>query len=414
MFYHLFRYLDEAYDLPGSGMFQYISFRAAAAIILSLLIVIIFGRAIIDFLRCKQIGEDIRDLGLQGQLQKKGTPTMGGVIILVAILVPMLLVGKLDNVYIQLLLVSTVWLGLIGGLDDYIKVFRHRKEGLKGRFKIVGQVGLGIIVGTTMWLSPDIVVREKVTQPVQTVYLNEDGTVLETVQRRVVVSSESLKTTQTTIPFVKNNEFDYGWLTGGNTVATWILYVLVAIFVVTAVSNGANLTDGLDGLATGVSVPIVAVLGVLAYLSGHIVYADYLNIMYIPDSGEMVVFAAALVGALVGFLWYNSFPAQIFMGDTGSLAIGGVIAVFALCIRKELLLPLLCGVFLVESFSVMMQVSWFKYTKRRYGEGRRILLMSPVHHHYQKKGIFETKIVLRFWIISLLLAAITLVTLKIR
>ena len=414
MLYHLFRYLDEAYDLPGSGMFQYISFRAAAAIILSLLIVIIFGRSIIDFLRRKQIGEEIRDLGLQGQLQKKGTPTMGGVIILVAILVPMLLFGKLDNVYIQLLLVSTVWLGLIGGLDDYIKVFRHRKEGLKGRFKIVGQVGLGVIVGTTMWLSPDIVVREKVTQPVQTVYLNEDGTVLETVQRHVVVSSESLKTTQTTIPFVKNNEFDYGWLTGGNSVATWILYVLVAIFVVTAVSNGANLTDGLDGLATGVSVPIVAVLGVLAYLSGHIVYADYLNIMYIPGSGEMVVFAAALVGALVGFLWYNSFPAQIFMGDTGSLSIGGVIAVFALCIRKELLLPLLCGVFLVESFSVMMQVGWFKYTKRRYGEGRRILLMSPVHHHYQKKGIFETKIVLRFWIISLLLAAITLVTLKIR
>ena len=414
MLYHLFRYLDEAYDLPGSGMFQYISFRAAAAIILSLLIVIIFGRSIIDFLRRKQIGEEIRDLGLQGQLQKKGTPTMGGVIILVAILVPMLLFGKLDNVYIQLLLVSTVWLGLIGGLDDYIKVFRHRKEGLKGRFKIVGQVGLGVIVGTTMWLSPDIVVREKVTQPVQTVYLNENGTVLETVQRHVVVSSESLKTTQTTIPFVKNNEFDYGWLTGGNSVATWILYVLVAIFVVTAVSNGANLTDGLDGLATGVSVPIVAVLGVLAYLSGHIVYADYLNITYIPGSGEMVVFAAALVGALVGFLWYNSFPAQIFMGDTGSLAIGGVIAVFALCIRKELLLPLLCGVFLVESFSVMMQVGWFKYTKRRYGEGRRILLMSPVHHHYQKKGIFETKIVLRFWIISLLLAAITLVTLKIR
>ena len=326
MLYHLFRYLDEAYDLPGSGMFQYISFRAAAAIILSLLIVIIFGRSIIDFLRRKQIGEEIRDLGLQGQLQKKGTPTMGGVIILVAILVPMLLFGKLDNVYIQLLLVSTVWLGLIGGLDDYIKVFRHRKEGLKGRFKIVGQVGLGVIVGTTMWLSPDIVVREKVTQPVQTVYLNENGTVLETVQRHVVVSSESLKTTQTTIPFVKNNEFDYGWLTGGNSVATWILYVLVAIFVVTAVSNGANLTDGLDGLATGVSVPIVAVLGVLAYLSGHIVYADYLNIMYIPGSGEMVVFAAALVGALVGFLWYNSFPAQIFMGDTGSLAIGGVIA----------------------------------------------------------------------------------------
>ncbi len=414
MLYHLFRYLDEAYDLPGSGMFQYISFRAAAAIILSLLIVIIFGRKIIDFLRRKQIGEEIRDLGLQGQLQKKGTPTMGGVIILVAILVPMLLFGKLDNVYIQLMLVSTVWLGFIGGLDDYIKVFRHRKEGLKGRFKVVGQVGLGIIVGTTMWLSPDIVVREKVTQPVETVYVNEDGSEIGRVQRNVVLSSESRKTTQTTIPFVKDNEFDYGWLTGGNDVATWLLYVLVAIFVVTAVSNGANLTDGLDGLATGVSVPIVAVLGVLAYLSGHIVYADYLNIMYIPDSGELVVFAAALVGALVGFLWYNSFPAQIFMGDTGSLSIGGVIAVFALCIRKELLLPLLCGIFLVESFSVMMQVGWFKYTKRKYGEGRRILLMSPIHHHYQKKGIFETKIVTRFWIISLLLAAITLVTLKIR
>ncbi|WP_416994849.1 phospho-N-acetylmuramoyl-pentapeptide-transferase [Alistipes dispar] len=414
MLYHLFKYLDEVYDLPGSGMFQYISFRAAAAVILSLLIVIIFGRRIIDFLRRKQIGEEIRDLGLEGQLQKRGTPTMGGVIILVAILVPTLLLGKLDNVYVQLMLVSTVWLGLIGGLDDYIKVFRHRKEGLKGRFKIVGQVGLGVIVGTTMWLSPEIVVREKSTRPVETVYLDEEGRVVQSVRQTVVLSSESVKTTQTTIPFIKDNEFDYGWLTGGNGTATWLLYVLVAIFVVTAVSNGANLTDGLDGLATGVSVPIVAVLGVLAYLSGHIVYADYLNIMYIPQSGELVVFAAALVGALVGFLWYNSFPAQIFMGDTGSLSIGGVIAVFALCIRKELLLPLLCGVFLVESFSVMMQVGWFKYTRRRYGEGRRILLMSPVHHHYQKRGIFETKIVTRFWIISLLLAAITLVTLKIR
>ena len=414
MLYHLFNYLDRVYDLPGSGMFQYISFRASMAIILSLLIVIIFGRRVIDYLRRKQIGEDIRDLGLEGQLQKKGTPTMGGIIILIAILVPVLLVGRLDNVYVQLLLVSTVWLGLIGGLDDYIKVFRHHKEGLKGRFKIIGQVGLGIIVGTTMWLSPEIVVRDKVTQPVQTVYMDQNGEMLESVQRNVVLSSESVKTTQTTIPFVKNNEFDYGWLTGGNETATWLLYVLVAIFVVTAVSNGANLTDGLDGLATGVSVPIVAVLGVLAYLSGHIVYADYLNIMYIPDSGELVVFAAALVGALVGFLWYNSFPAQIFMGDTGSLSIGGIIAVFALCIRKELLLPLLCGVFLVESFSVMLQVGWFKYTKKKYGEGRRILLMSPIHHHYQKRGIFETKIVTRFWIISLLLAAITLVTLKIR
>ena len=410
MLYYIFKYLDEAYNLPGSGMFQYISFRAAASIILALLIVIIFGRKIIDFLRRKQIGEEVRDLGLEGQLQKRGTPTMGGVIILLAILVPILLLGRLDNIYIQLMIVSTVWLGLIGGLDDYIKVFRHNKEGLKGRFKIVGQVGLGIIVGTTMCLSQEIVVRDKVVQPVQTVYMNEDGSVLETVHRNVVLSSESLKTTQTTIPFIKDNEFDYGWLTGGNTTMTWLLYVLVAIFVVTAVSNGANLTDGLDGLATGVSVPIVAVLGVLAYLSGHIVYADYLNIMYIPDSGELVVFAAALVG----FLWYNSFPAQIFMGDTGSLSIGGIIAVFALCIRKELLLPLLCGVFLVESFSVMMQVGYFKYTKRKYGEGHRLLLMAPVHHHFQKKGQFETKIVLRFWIISLLLAAITLVTLKIR
>ena len=414
MLYHLFRYLDEAYDFPGSGMFQYISFRAAAAIILALLIVIIFGRTIIDFLRRKQIGEEIRDLGLEGQLQKRGTPTMGGVIILIAILIPTLLFGRLDNVYVQLMLVSTIWLGLIGGLDDYIKVFRHRKEGLKGRFKIVGQVGLGIIVGTTMWLSGDIVVREKTTQPVETVYYDADGTVVQTVQRNVLIDSESTKTTKTTIPFVKNNEFDYGWLTGGDNTLMWLLYVLVAIFVVTAVSNGANLTDGLDGLATGVSVPIVAVLGVLAYLSGHIVYADYLNIMYIPQSGELVVFAAAFVGALVGFLWYNSFPAQIFMGDTGSLAIGGVIAVFALCIRKELLLPLLCGVFLYESCSVMLQVGYFKYTRRRYGEGRRLLLMAPVHHHYQKKGLFETKIVTRFWIISLLLAAITLVTLKIR
>lgn len=414
MLYHLFRYLDEAFDFPGAGMFQYLSFRAAAAIILSLLIVIIFGRKIIDFLRRRQIGEEIRNLGLEGQLQKRGTPTMGGVIILVAILVPTLLFGRLDNVYVLLLLFSTVWLGFIGGLDDYIKVFRHRKEGLKGRFKVVGQVGLGIIVGTTMWFSDDIVVREKLTQPVETVYLNEDGSAVQSVQRKVLISSESVKTTKTTIPFIKNNEFDYGWMTGGNETATWLLYVLVAIFVLTAVSNGANLTDGLDGLVTGVSVPIVAVLGVLAYLSGHIVYADYLNIMYIPRSGELVVYAAALAGALVGFLWYNSFPAQIFMGDTGSLSIGGVIAVFALCIRKELLLPLLCGVFLVESFSVMLQVGWFKYTKRKYGEGRRILLMSPIHHHYQKRGIFETKIVIRFWIISLLLAAMTLVTLKIR
>ena len=414
MFYHLFRYLDRFYDLPGSGMFQYISFRSAAAIIVSLLIAIIFGRSIIDFLRRRQIGEEIRDLGLEGQLQKRGTPTMGGAIILLAILVPTLLFGKLDNIYVQLMIVSTVWLGFIGGLDDYIKVFRHRKEGLKGRFKIVGQVGLGIIVGTAMWLSPDIAVRAKTTRPVETIYENTDGSVEQRIQQRLLLSSESAKTTKTTIPFVKNNEFDYGWLTGGHNAATWLLYVLVAILVVTAVSNGANLTDGLDGLVTGVSVPIMAVLAVLAYLSGHIVYADYLNIMYIPNSGELVVFAAAMIGALVGFLWYNSFPAQIFMGDTGSLSIGGIIAVFALCIRKELLLPLLCGIFLVESCSVMLQVGYFKYTKRKYGEGRRILLMSPIHHHYQMKGQFETKIVIRFWIISLLLAAMTIVTLKIR
>lgn len=414
MFYHLFRYLDQTYNIPGSGMFQYISFRSVLAIILALLIVIVFGRSVIDFLRRKQIGEEIRDLGLEGQLQKRGTPTMGGIIILLAILVPMLLLGKLDNIYVQLMLVSTVWLGFIGGLDDYIKVFRHRKEGLNGRFKIVGQVGLGIIVGTTMWLSPDIVVREKITQPVQTIFVDTDGTPVESIQQRVVLNSESTKTTQTTIPFIKDNEFDYGWLTGNSPVGTWLLYIVVAILVVTAVSNGANLTDGLDGLVTGVSVPIVAVLGVLAYLSGHIVYADYLNIMYIPDAGELVVFAAALIGALVGFLWYNSFPAQIFMGDTGSLAIGGIIAVFSLCIRKELLLPLLCGIFLIESISVMLQVGWFKHTRRKYGEGRRLLLMAPVHHHYQKKGMFETKIVTRFWIISLLLASITLVTLKIR
>ena len=414
MLYHLFQYLDRTYDLPGSGMFQYLSFRAAAAIILALLIVIIFGRRIIDLLRRQQIGEEIRDLGLEGQLQKRGTPTMGGILILLAILVPTLLVGKLDNIYIQLMLVSTLWLGFIGGLDDYIKVFRHNKEGLKGRFKIVGQVGLGIIVGTTMWLSQDIVVREKVVQPVDTLIVEQDGTPVQGIHQNVVLSSESTKTTKTTIPFIKDNELDYAWLTGGNETAAWLLYVFVAIFVITAVSNGANLTDGLDGLATGVSAPIVAVLGVLAYLSGHIVYADYLNIMYIPGAGELTVFAAAFLGALIGFLWYNSFPAQIFMGDTGSLSIGGIIAVFALCIRKELLLPLLCGIFLVESLSVMLQVSYFKYTKRKYGEGRRILLMSPLHHHYQKQGFFETKIVTRFWIVSLLLAAITLVTLKIR
>ncbi len=414
MLYHLFQYLEGVLDLPGSGIFQYISFRAAAAIILALLIAIVFGKRIIRFLQRKQIGEEIRDLGLEGQLAKRGTPTMGGLIILMAILIPVLLFGRLDNPYILLLLVSTIWLGFIGGLDDYIKVFRHNKEGLKGRFKIVGQVGLGVIVGLVMWQSQEIVVREKVSIPVETIQIDEAGNEVVNHSRKVVLSPEATKSNKTTIPFLKNNELDYSDLVGGNQGLSWLLYIVVAIFVVTAVSNGANLTDGLDGLVTGVSVPIVVVMGVLAYLSGHIVYADYLNIMYIPGSGEVVVFAAAFVGALVGFLWYNSFPAQIFMGDTGSLSIGGVMAVMALCLRKELLLPLLCGIFLMESLSVMIQVSYFKYTKKKYGEGRRIFLMSPLHHHYQKRGFFETKIVVRFWIISLLLAALTLVTLKIR
>ncbi|MDE6140380.1 MAG: phospho-N-acetylmuramoyl-pentapeptide-transferase [Alistipes sp.] len=412
MFYSIFKYLDEATDLPGMGMFQYISFRSAAAIIVSLLIAIVFGKRIIRMLQRKQIGEEVRDLGLEGQLQKRGTPTMGGIIIILAVVVPVLLFGKLSNVYIQLMLVSTVWLGLIGGLDDYIKVFRHNKEGLNGRFKIVGQVGLGIIVGSVMWLSGDIVVCDKVVETNTVTYVEEGRTKAFDDER--VISTTPKKTTETSIPFLKNTELNYNIFTGGNDTAAWILYILVAIFIITAVSNGANLTDGLDGLLTGVSVPIVLVLGILAYLSGHIVYSDYLNIMYIPDSGELIVFAAAFAGALVGFLWYNSFPAQIFMGDTGSLTIGGIIAVFALCIRKELLLPLLCGVFLVEALSVMMQVSYFKYTKRKYGEGRRIFLMSPLHHHYQKKGVFETKIMMRFFIISLLLSALTLVTLKIR
>ena len=395
-------------------MFQYISFRSAVAIILSLLVTIFFGRTIIRLLQRHQIGEEIRDLGLEGQLSKKGTPTMGGVLILMAILVPILLVGKLDNVYILLMIISTLWLGAIGFLDDYIKTFRHNKDGLKGKFKIVGQVGLGVIVGVVMCFSQEVVIREKVATPAQTIYLDEGGQTVVTQTQRTVMSPTPQKTTKTTIPFVKDNEFDYGWLVGGVDILTWLLYIGVAILVVTAVSNGANLTDGLDGLLSMVSVPIVIVLGVLAYLSGHIIYADYLNIMYIPESAELVVFAAAMVGALMGFLWYNSFPAQIFMGDTGSLSIGGIIAVFALCIRKELLLPLMCGLFLAEALSVMVQVSYFKYTKRKYGEGKRILLMAPLHHHYQKKGLFETKIVMRFFIVSLLLCAFTLVTLKMR
>ena len=387
MLYWLFRYLNENTDLPGMRVGEYISFRSAAAIILSLLIAIFAGKHIIRMLRRKQIGEDIRDLGLEGQLQKKGTPTMGGIIIILSLIIPVLLFGNLGNVYVQLMIISTLWLGFLGGLDDYIKVFRHNKEGLKGKFKIVGQVGLGIIVGTTMWLSDDIVIREKSFETyTYTITDDRTGEVVDSYTDRRVISTTPEKSLKTSIPFLKDTMLDYKVFTANNETLAWLLYIVVAIFVITAVSNGANLTDGIDGLLTGVSVPIVLVLGILAYLSGHIIYSDYLNIMYIPDSGELIVFAAAFVGALIGFLWYNSFPAQIFMGDTGSLTIGGIIAVFALCIRKELLLPLLCGVFLVEALSVMVQVSYFKYTKRKYGEGRRILLMSPIHHHYQKKG----------------------------
>ncbi|MBO5882007.1 MAG: phospho-N-acetylmuramoyl-pentapeptide-transferase [Alistipes sp.] len=415
MIYELFSYLNKHTDLPGMRVGEYLSFRAGAAVIVSLLIAIVFGKHIIRILRRKQIGEDIRDLGLEGQLQKKGTPTMGGIIIIMAVLIPVLLFGDLSNIYIQLMLISTVWLGFIGGLDDYIKVFRHNKEGLKGRFKVFGQVGLGIIVGTTMWLSSDIVIYEKEFETKRyDVVDTQTGKVVDTIEERNVVSTTPVKTTKTSIPFLKDTALDYKDITGGHDTLAWLIYIVVAIFVITAVSNGANLTDGIDGLLTGVSVPIVMVLGMLAYLSGHIIYSDYLNIMYIPDSGELLIFATAFAGALVGFLWYNSFPAQIFMGDTGSLTIGGIFAVFALCLRKELLLPLLCGVFLVESLSVMLQVGYFKYTKRKYGEGRRILLMSPIHHHYQKMGLFETKIMMRFFIMSLLLAALTLVTLKIQ
>jgi len=414
MLYWLLNYLHKNTDLPGMRIGEYLSFRSGAAIIISLLIAIMFGKRIIRYLRNKQIGEDIRDLGLDGQLQKKGTPTMGGIIIILAVLVPVLLFGDLTNIYIQLLLISTIWLGFIGGLDDYIKVFRHKKEGLKGRFKIVGQVGLGIIVGTTMWLSQDIVIHEKSFETATYTVVDKTTGEVDNHSVKYVAETTPDKSAKTSIPFLKDTELDYNLFTGGNDTLAWVLYILVAIYVITAVSNGANLTDGIDGLLTSVSVPIVFVLGVLAYLSGHLIYSDYLNIMYLPDSGEMVVFAAAFAGALIGFLWYNSFPAQIFMGDTGSLTIGGIIAVFALCIRKELLLPLLCGVFLLEALSVMIQVAYFKYTKKKYGEGRRIFLMSPLHHHYQKKGIFETKIMMRFFIISLLLSALTLVTLKIQ
>ena len=416
MFYHIFDYLEQ-FDFPGAGMFQYITFRSACAVILSLLIATVVGKRIIRILQKQQVGEEIRDLGLEGQMQKKGTPTMGGVIILLAILVPVILFARLDNVYIQLMIVSTIWLGLIGFLDDYIKVFRKHKEGLKGCFKVIGQVGLGLIVGVTLYVSDDVLIREKVS-------ISEVGVVTSTVDEGFVsensqtVLTKDIKSTKTTIPFFKNNEFDYAWfgaLFGDYAEEIgWIVFIIITIVIVTAVSNGANLTDGLDGLATGTSAIVGATLGILAYVSGNMVYADYLNIMYIPHSGELVVFIAAFIGATIGFLWYNSFPAQVFMGATGSLSLGGIIAVFAIMIHKELLIPILCGIFLVENLSVMMQVSYFKYTKRKFGEGRRIFLMSPLHHHFQKKGIPEPKIVTRFWIVGIALAVITIVTLKIR
>ena len=382
MLYHLFQYLSQNFDFPGSGLFSFISFRAGMAVLTSLIITLLFGGKLISLLHRKQVGETIRDLGLKGQMEKSGTPTMGGVIILAGIIVPTLLFAKLDNIYIQLMIVATVWLGTIGFIDDYIKVFKKNKKGLAGKFKVIGQIGVGLIVGVTMYLSDDV------------------------------------STIKTTIPFIKNNEFDYAWLltwiSDDLAQYVWLIFIPLVVIIVTAVSNGANITDGLDGLATGTSAIIGTTLAIFAYLSGNIVFADYLNIIYIPNASELVIFISAFVGACIGFLWYNSFPAKVFMGDTGSLALGGVIAVFAIAIRKELLIPVFCGVFLIENLSVIIQVTYFKYTKKRYGEGRRVFLMSPIHHHYQKKGIHEAKIVSRFWILAILLAVLSIVTLKVR
>lgn len=420
MLYYLFSYLDEL-DFPGAGMFKYVSFRSALVLILSLVISTVIGRRIIDKLQMLQIGETVRNLGLEGQLSKKGTPTMGGIIIIIAILIPVLLLARLENIYIILMLITTLWLGALGFMDDYIKVFKKDKEGLHGKFKIIAQIGLGLIVGLTLYLSPSVIVKEN------TEFRNAEGII-----EKVTYEVDGVKSTQTTIPFLKNNNLDYenfvSFLGDYTEPAAWILFVIVVIFIVTAVSNGANLTDGLDGLAAGSSAIIGVTLGILAYVSGHVEFAAYLNIMFIPGSEELVVFAAAFIGATVGFLWYNSFPAQVFMGDTGSLTLGGIIGVFAVIIHKELLLPILCGVFLVESLSVMIQVFYFKYTKKKYGEGRRVFKMTPLHHHFQKAGnagiiakiqkplipIPESKIVVRFWLIGIILAVITLATLKMR
>lgn len=416
MLYHLFEYLKSSYDFPGSGLLQYISVRSMLAATTAILVALFFGKAIIHKLQKKQIGEEIRNLGLEGQLSKQGTPTMGGIIILLSILVPILLFGNLTNIYVQLLILTTVWLGCLGFIDDYIKVFKKNKEGLKGKYKILGQVVLGLIVGLTICFSPDIVIRDNVK--------TEDAQV-DAVQ----VAPASHKSTITTIPFVKENEFDYAWLAPGTgkvkEVLQWAIYILVIIFVITAVSNGTNLTDGMDGLAAGVTAIVGTTLGILAYFSGNIIYSNYLNIMYLPNTGEIVIFMAAMMGSLLGFLWYNSYPAQVFMGDTGSLALGGIIAVAAILIRKELIIPILCGIFLVESLSVIIQREYFRYTKRKYGVGRRVFKMAPLHHHFQKEGIPalitkpvkaipEAKIVMRFWLVAILLAVLTIVTLKVR
>ncbi len=424
MFYYLFHYLDQL-NFPGAGVFQYISFRAALALLSSLIITMVFGKRIINFIRRKQIGETIRELGLQGQNEKAGTPTMGGLIILAAIIIPTLLFAKIHNIYIVLMLISTVWLGAIGFIDDYIKVFKKNKEGLKGKFKIVGQIGIGLIVGAVFYFHPDVVIKERLTANQQNAYEITDFDSATGSQKHLTIpkySKTPTKNIKTTIPFVKNNEFDYTRILsfmGDNAVKYgWLIFIPIVILIITAVSNGANITDGIDGLAAGTSAIIGTTLGILAYVSGNTVFADYLNIMYIPNTGELVVFMAAFVGACVGFLWYNAFPAQVFMGDTGSLAIGGIIAVYAIAIRKELLIPILCGIFLVENISVILQVYYFKYQKKKrgleYAKANRLFKMAPLHHHYQKSGFHESKIVMRFFIIGIMLAALTIVTLKLR
>lgn len=408
MLYYLFDYLHKNYHIAGTGLFQYISFRAFLAVIMSLVVGAVYGKSLINFLRKQQIGESIRDLGLEGQMEKKGTPTMGGLIIIGSILIPVLLFAKVTNIYIVILVITVLWLGLIGFLDDYIKVFKKNKEGLAGRFKIAGQILIGIFVGTALYFNQHVLVREQLPKSQQKVEIVNGVEVVKTFK--------NVKSTATTIPFVKNNEFDYKNLVewAGLEKYLWILYTLIVIFIITAVSNGANITDGIDGLAAGTSAIIGIVIGIFAYVSGNTIFSNYLNIMYIPHTGEVVIFCAAFVGACVGFLWYNTYPAQVFMGDTGSLMLGGTIATLSLCVRKELLIPLLCGIFLIENLSVLMQVSYFKYTKKKYGEGRRIFKMAPLHHHYQKSGYAEPKIVTRFWIIGIILAVVTLLTLKIR